>query len=252
MIYKILSFDVGVKNLAYCLLEIDTITKEYKINNWNIINLSDEVIIPKCNFKVINVKAGTEKLCGKTASFTYGLEGGCLCKVHKKKVEKNAPIANHQIKEIKKKKAKKKPLIDLNKAMIQKLDEIPGILDIQEVVIENQPSLKNPHMKSIQMMIFSYFIMRGIADIKDDEDKIKDVVMLSARNKLKIYKGPEIECDITDKYRRNKYLAIQYCAKMIEGQEQQFLDQYSASKKKDDLADSFLQGVFYLDKKFKL
>ena len=94
--------------------------------------------------------------------------------------------------------------------------------------------------------------MRGIADIEEDEDKIKDVVMLSARNKLKIYKGPEIDCDITDKYRRNKYLAIQYCANMIEGQEQQFLDQYSISKKKDDLADSFLQGVFYLDKKFKL
>ena len=75
MIYKILSFDVGIKNLAYCLLEIDTITKEYKINDWGIINLSDEVIVPKCNFKVTNAKAGTEKLCGKTASFYIWVGG---------------------------------------------------------------------------------------------------------------------------------------------------------------------------------
>ena len=243
MSYKILSFDVGIKNLAYCLLEINTDNKEYKINDWNIIDLSDEVIIPTCNHTITNKTIS--KICGKKASYNYST--GCLCKVHMKK-----NLDDPLLKEIKKKKAKKKPLIELNKTMISKMDNIPDFITVDEVVIENQPSLKNPHMKSIQMMIFSYFIMRGINDIKIPENKIKDIVMLSARNKLKIYKGPEILCDITDKYRRNKYLAIQYCGKMIVGQEEKFIDEYEKSKKKDDLADSFLQGVFYLDKKFKL
>lgn len=247
--YKILSFDVGIKNLAYCILEVNTTSKEYKIIDWDIINLSDVEVIPVCNFNIVNKTC--DKICNKKASFKY--PNGFLCKVHKKKVERdNDSTFNKEIKEIKKKKAKKKPLIELNKTMIKILDNIENILNVDEVVIENQPSLKNPHMKSIQMMIFSYFIMRGITDKTLEEGGIKDIVMLSARNKLKIYKGPEVECDITDKYRRNKYLAIQYCKYMIENQEEKFKTQYSVSKKKDDLADSFLQGVFYLDKKFKL
>ena len=39
---NILSFDVGIKNLAYCKLN-----KDQKVMDWNIINLNDE--IPKCN-----------------------------------------------------------------------------------------------------------------------------------------------------------------------------------------------------------
>lgn len=38
---KILSFDVGIKNLAYCLMEIDDNTKKFRINDWGIINLAD-------------------------------------------------------------------------------------------------------------------------------------------------------------------------------------------------------------------
>ena len=44
---KILSIDVGIKNLAICLLEV-TESKLYKINNWEVINLCDDTI-PKCS-----------------------------------------------------------------------------------------------------------------------------------------------------------------------------------------------------------
>ena len=36
----ILSFDVGIKNLAYCLLEYDPDKKTKLIKEWDIINLS--------------------------------------------------------------------------------------------------------------------------------------------------------------------------------------------------------------------
>ena len=250
-VFRILSFDVGIKNLAYCILEYNIITTKYLITDWNIINLSSEVEIKKCNYNVINKTYPEGKICGKTASFTCN--DSYFCKVHKKKYEKDEKNKKNIkfMKEIKKKKAVKKPLIELNKTMVKKIDEIDEIKNIDEVVIENQPSLKNPHMKSIQMMIFSYFVMRGITDPINEESTIKDIVMLSARNKLKIYDGPVIECNITDKYRKNKWLAIQYCEKMIVTQDTKYIEQYSQSKKKDDLADSFLQGVFYLNKKFK-
>lgn len=255
MSHKILSFDVGIKNLAYCLLEYTNIenNKKYNILDWGIIDLSDPEEVDKCNYCIHNKKDNTTKICGKKASYQSKNKDILLCKVHHKKYLKENPDKIKLIKEIKKKKKVKKSLIELNKTMIEKMDEKPHLLDINEVLIENQPSLKNPHMKSIQMMIFSYFVMRGISD--KSENKINDIVMLSARNKMNIYKGPPIECDIKDKYRRNKFLAIKYCKYMIgeiEELENKFMEQYSTSKKQDDLADSFLQGVFYLNKKFKL
>ena len=36
----ILSFDVGIKNLAYCLLEYDPYKKTKLIKKWDIVNLS--------------------------------------------------------------------------------------------------------------------------------------------------------------------------------------------------------------------
>ena len=38
---KVLSIDVGIKNLAYCLIELTSLS-EYKIINWNVVNLLDD------------------------------------------------------------------------------------------------------------------------------------------------------------------------------------------------------------------
>merc|ERR1711968_168286 len=39
---KILSFDVGIKNLAYCILSLDN--NQYNIYEWGIINLTEDII----------------------------------------------------------------------------------------------------------------------------------------------------------------------------------------------------------------
>ena len=51
-----------------------------------------------------------------------------------------------------------------------------------DIIIENQPALKNPIMKSIQMIIFTYFNLRG----KIDNNSIDKILFLSASNKLKV------------------------------------------------------------------
>jgi hypothetical protein len=130
--------------------------------------------------------------------------------------------------------------------MIKKLDEKKDFLDVDVVIIENQPALKNPTMKTIQMMLYSYFLIKGITI----EDKPMELIeMINARNKLKAYKGPEIKCDIKDKYKRTKYLGIEYCNYMIKENskiENKWLQLFNESKKKDDLSDAYLQGMFYL------
>lgn len=75
--------------------------------------------------------------------------------------------------------------------------------------------------------------------------------MINARNKLKVYDGPKIECNIKETYKKNKFLAIKYCDYMIRDNkniDKKYHDLYDSSKKKDDLSDSYLQGIYYIDK----
>lgn len=47
---KIMSFDIGIKNMAYCIFDISP-NKEFNIVDWNILNLMDKPTseIKKCN-----------------------------------------------------------------------------------------------------------------------------------------------------------------------------------------------------------
>ena len=74
---KYLSFDVGIKNLAYCSLNEDK-----KILDWGIINLNKD---PKC-------QCGLQKVCSKTATYQVtdieNNEVKYCCSTHVKKYKK--------------------------------------------------------------------------------------------------------------------------------------------------------------------
>jgi len=69
----------------------------------------------------------------------------------------------------------------------RKLHEKSQLLDVDIVVIENQPSLKNPKMKSIQMILYSYFLIlgKGIGNWDKIGGYIQSIDFCSASNKLK-------------------------------------------------------------------
>jgi len=144
-------------------------------------------------------------------------------------------------------KKSKNPILDLGKNMVKKLDEKNNFLDVDTVLIENQPALKNPTMKSVQMILFSYFLINGVSTDKS----VQNIEMINARNKLKAYKGPPIECKIKDKYKKTKFLGIEYCKKMIQENEkikEEYRNLFQDSKKQDDLSDAYLQGIYWLNK----
>ena len=68
---KILSFDVGIKNLAYCLID----NKDYSIEDWGIINISVDPVCSHCNKQ-------NGKTCDKTAKVVTE-DGFYLCSTHK-------------------------------------------------------------------------------------------------------------------------------------------------------------------------
>ena len=100
---------------------------------------------------------------------------------------------------------------NLSKILIEELNLKTDFLNHDVICIENQPALKNPTMKSIQMLLYSYFIIEGVCK----DPPCENVQMINARNKLKVYKGPEVECKFKEKYKRNKYLSVEYTKNMI-------------------------------------
>ena len=222
-----LSFDVGIKNLAYCSL-----TKDKTIQQWGILNLNEN---PICDMTL-------RKKCDKQASYSIDKNGKkiyyCTSHINHKKAEKGK----------KKKLNVNYDLCKLSQTCISKLRTI-DLSTIKYVLIENQPALKNPTMKSVQMIIYTFFILEGLMN---NNSSIEEVHMVNARNKLKVYKGPYViipyENIKKNKYKINKYLSIEYTKKMIVDEEEKFQELFKESKKKDDLADSYLQGIYWIEK----
>jgi hypothetical protein len=138
----------------------------------------------------------------------------------------------------------KEPLYDLGEKLYEILDATPEILGVDSVVIENQPTMKNPTMKSISMILFCYFLSK----------KFRNVKFISPSGKLKINekltKDILGKCDNkTEKYKVTKWLAIEYTNILLDqfgsGNNIWKID-LNKSKKKDDLCDAFLHAYYHL------
>ena len=126
--------------------------------------------------------------------------------------------------------------------LIKSLDKIFN-KDINTVVIEKQPSF-NPRMRNVASAIQTYFIIRGQVDNRS----INKIVFYSPKYKLQICEDHSKLENATknQKYRIHKQMAIDQTRKMITGEHLIFFNQH---KKKDDLADAYLQAISYLSSK---
>ena len=249
---RILSWDVGIYNLAYCLIEYSEETKNCKISDWNIINLRKNVDNTKQNIiRCDGINKSKNKKCKNKAKFTHKSSDKHYCLRHAKKFHKSISIDtscnktfDKTFKTIKTKKPKKKKIKihELGKNLIVELLKYPEFLNMDYILIENQPVLKNPTMKSVQMILYSYFLINGII-----KNTVKEIKFISARNKLKVYDGPPIEVKVKGKYAKRKRLSIEYCRYIIRDDKTNLLF-FNEHKKKDDLADSYLQAIWFLKK----
>ncbi|AGF85389.1 junction resolvase [Moumouvirus goulette] len=148
---------------------------------------------------------------------------------------------------------KKFPTSQLQLNLVKKLDELSehfAKLKIQEVIIENQPSQKNPKMKSIANTLFDYFMIRGYID-KIHDMNIQLVKFMCPSNKLKVNNDNTLEVfkankDSKKKYKLTKNLSIEYTRKLLSNDKDQ-LDYLSLHQKEDDMCDAYLQGRYYLE-----
>jgi hypothetical protein len=272
---KLLSIDVGIKNLSICLFELE-LTSQLKVIKWDNINLSEK-IESNC------IEVDKNGLCNKPAK--YVKDGKCYCLKHsklhnflhpslelksaflnKQKLQSLVEIANKYKLEydkpakkanlldtinefinqncyepVIKPNATKVDLVTIGRNLQHKMDDILGehLSTINKIIIENQIGPIANKMKTIQGMISQYFIMRN-NDIQ--------IEFVSASNKLKNFL-PENKID----YKQRKKLGIQACLELLNNdfRFKEWETFVSKHGKKDDLADCFLQGLWYLTNKDK-
>jgi hypothetical protein len=160
-------------------------------------------------------------------------------------------------------------LIIIGKQMKIQMNKIAGIDEITHVVIENQISPIANRMKTIQGMLAQYFIMKN-SDIH--------IEFVSSSNKLKQFTGSPRPLENTlvvdasgtnplpktinlqpprenlqmanSNYKENKKDGVFYCSRILESNATLNVWKDALNiKKKDDLADCFLQGIWYLKNK---
>jgi hypothetical protein len=295
---KICSFDVGIVNLAYCIINKNM--DNFIIEKWGVINIDKNII--KCSHIIKH-----NNHCDKKATYALKLNNNITyyCTSHKKDhinllnnfinnanlidinkkccytIPKSGKICNkkssNQINEnvfcvthfkglcklgkLKQVIATKKPFQNLGESMYNQLDEIKEMLFVDEILIENQPSLLNPSMKTISCLLYGYFIMRGIVEKHKTNSLIQNINFISPSNKLKI-DGKNLiihnklnnnilnDTNLNDKkkeYILTKTIGIKYTQLLLE--ENNLLDSLKLLNefdKKDDPCDAFLQGYHYL------
>lgn len=226
----IISFDVGIINLAYCIMSYQEINQAIEVYNWGIINLADGDPKKTCSRKM---KAGNSK-CTRKAYYVTD-KGHGVCKMHRERnedLQRNVTVENVTEWELKTK-------------LFQELDSDTKYLDVTSILIESQPLKAREKIKGIGHALFDYYVLRGAVDTGH---KYAELRFIDAKNKLTVYTGPPLSCHLKTQYARNKWYSIKYCSWIVENQIGLGLLKYfeNYGKKKDDLADCFLQGLWYL------
>ena len=276
----LLSFDVGIKNLAYCLISITETENTSENNNcknfieiikWNIIDLScDHVEEAKTESKV------SKQCCNCKKSATYCTHSNAMLpedvKIFCKKHAEEAQLPMHpkllksnsksgQTPYIvplsiinKKVSCNKINIVDLGKNIKRHLDIIfaEHMDKIDAILIENQIGNLAGRMNVLQGMISQYFIMRNVTNIE----------FISATNKLKLFKtvinkkseninaaGNLDNVLESEKklYKMRKDAGKMVCRSLLSFYPSlnHWIIKYDKHKKNDDLADCFLQGYYY-------
>jgi hypothetical protein len=273
-----LTFDVGIKNLAFCLTRCDitkTIIDGLDILEWGVIDVSHKPLICK---HIVNKR----KICNKISIF-YLLknniqETSChsnpddligYCQNHASVLKLSDKKTYNKLFRISKNKTFdnsfnlkiERLLIALEHFYHQKISSIYHLNNTNnylisnlEIYIENQPVFKNPIMKTISIAMFTFFTLKKITHYK----QIKSVNFISASDKthltfihsmnslLQINPKPTINFK---KYSERKTFAIDITNQIIQNFSQSIFNissclNYELTSKKDDMADALIYIIY--------
>lgn len=252
---KVIGIDIAIENLAFCGGIVNEETKELKIDRkeWFVLDTTPDDYKQECIYE-------NKKKCSKDAGWFYTDKTSGMyqfyCAAHKKTVDKDKSFSWKTL---------NKNYINNNEviqSIFKKLDEnLEFFRSADYILIEKQPP-KNPKMISIMNYLYSYFVIRLWNDVKKEECRLKDIVLIDAKNKVTYCLGvlsKEEREEIEKKYNptKNKY---QYYKKisiagvqkeLSNNNENELLEYFNSYKKIDDLADSRNMVLWWIHKNSK-
>jgi hypothetical protein len=115
------------------------------------------------------------------------------------------------------------------------LDERPWVFDANTIIIEKQPD-RNKKMVSVMHFLHAYFIIKN---------PTAETIIYDARHKIPDVAGPG-----RSQYLKRKKVSIERCEAFIRQDDvnAHWLDMFLKSKKKDDLADTVMQALSFVNR----
>jgi hypothetical protein len=275
---KILSIDVGIKNLSFCLFELQQSTEEksnyFKVIKWDNIDISEKTE-SKC------IEVDKNGLCDKPAKFTK--DGKCYCLKHSKKHNYLQPL--DELKQAYLNKQKIQGLIDIADKYKLTYENPPKkaniLATINEFINDNcYTAISKTNASKVNLVtigrniqhkfdesladnllsIDTIIIENQIGPIANKMKTIQGMIsqyfimrnnniyieFISACNKLKDFL-PKEKID----YKQRKKLGVQTCLAIVNNdfrfkEWETFIIKHN---KKDDLSDCFLQGLWFINHK---
>lgn len=259
---KVLAFDIGIKNLAFGILKDKT--EVLALENCNILEPVEKTKCFMCKQNA-SYSVGGNFFCKRhipgTHEYLEELDGKKLpsVKTLKELVEKHAcedlgktkdklleSLAKKfalPYKQEKQENANKLSLESIHDALRKFVQEKWKIFEgCTDILLENQPVLKNPHMKSVQVLLFA--TLREMYFQNKKTEVIPRFHLVHAKKKVQgVTKGDEGYKERKEKSEervnellKNKSVTI---SKEIE-------ENWSKSKKKSDMADALCMCLDYI------
>ena len=121
-------------------------------------------------------------------------------------------------------------------SMRDHLDARPWVLNAKTILIEKQPD-RNKKMVSVMHFLYAYFIIRCPK---------AETILYDARHKIPDVAGPG-----KAQYNKRKKVSIERCEDFIRcnSVNSHWIDTFVKSKKKDDLADTVMQALSFVNRR---
>lgn len=259
---RVISIDVGLRHLALSVIAYNPVSAKIpSVDFWDVVDLSQYALSKNI--------CTDDWVVSSSSRWTHAERCTYLrrCNIYaqgeaKSALESKQTLASH-IRDLRRMMKQtdgvqtRCPLYFTSRTLIQYLDEFILHYGPQSlVVIENQPCMKNPTMKSIQMVLFTYFVIRGFDRVQfvNANKKIAYARACLGRHNIE---DMHVRMESTSGKSLTKREAIASCTCILEcllgvvvDVSPMYSKRYFATRKKDDLSDCLLQGLYAIDREY--
>ena len=251
---KVVAFDIGIKNLAFCVLEQGTTV--LGLENCNLLEPVEHITCTQCKsnasytaaenpyckrhipktFLILPELVGKKLPSNKVLNELVKAQGLAAGTTNAKCIEALAKKCALHLKQPKQENASKLSLETIHDSLRQFVEEKwIQFSGSTHVLLENQPAFKNPHMKSVQVLLFATLREQFLKHGQHPEYHL-------VHAKKKVAQAEKGDAGYAERKQKSEERLIQLFEQgPLEASP--FYDAWKQAKKKSDMADALCMAV---------